>query len=300
MHPGPGELQEEPEATERATGMTLADEAANAEPVATATDQQTQIAGQNKQEEMPYSHADAMHMGGMMMNMQEHAPHPCACHRKVQQASAVGGNSSSATTLNGCLTLANDGKALLKLFQSTKTYRLEAQPLLFSANANRLVHVSGYLGSVMATEDPTLPSFVVDTVDQIAPSCKANISAAQLQGIIAKREAPVEFNGTVNMTDAGFEPPTIVIKPGQKVVWKNSSDVTHNVVADPAKAVYAVNVQLPATVAPFASQSLLPGQSYAHTFTVPGVYKYVCTLHEASGMKGTIIVKAPAVLTAKN
>ena len=299
MHPGPGESREGPEATERVTGMTQADEAANAEPAATATDQHAQATIQSEQGEMPYSQADAMHMGGMTMNMQDHASRPCACHRKARQASAVGGSPSPTTTLNGCLTLANDGKALLKVFQSTKTYRLEAQPLLFSANANRLVQVNGYLGSVMATEDPTLPSFVVNTVDQIAPSCKARISAAQIQEIIAKRAAPAEFNGIVSMTDAGFEPREIAIKPGQKVVWKNSSDVTHNVVADPAKAVNAVNVKLPPTVAPFASQSLLPGQSYAHTFTVPGVYKYVCTLHEASGMKGTIIVEAPPALTAK-
>lgn len=234
-----------------------------------------------------------MHMGGMMMDM----PEPT--HHHTQAAPAVSAGSSTSVTLNGCLTLANDGKALLKLFQSTKTYRLEAQPLLFSANANRLVHVSGYFGSVLATEDPTLPSFVVETVDQIASTCKANITAAQIQSIIAKRAAPVGFSGTISMTDGGFLPQTVVVNAGEKVVWKNSSEVTHNVVADPGKAVYPVDVKLPAGVAPFASQLLQPGQSFSRTFTVPGVYKYVCTLHEASGMKGVIIVKAgPQVLRA--
>jgi hypothetical protein len=38
-----------------------------------------------------------------------------------------------------------------------------------------------------------------------------------------------------------------------------------------------------------------PGQTFAHTFTVPGVYRYVCTLHETAGMKGVIIVKGENV-----
>ena len=172
--------------------------------------------------------------------------------------------------------------------------------MLFSTNANRLVHVSGYIGSVVPIEDPKLPSFVVDTIEQIAPSCKSNLSAAQVQRILAKRAAsPVGFSGTVSMTDGGFVPQTIVINVGEKIVWKNSSEVTHNVVADPAKAVYALDVNLPSGVNPFASQLLQPGQSFSRAFTVPGVYKYVCTLHEASGMKGVIIVKAgPQTLRA--
>jgi len=41
-----------------------------------------------------------------------------------------------------------------------------------------------------------------------------------------------------------------------------------------------------------------PGQSFTHTFNVPGLYRYVCTLHETSGMKGVIILKGSQVLSA--
>ena len=54
--------------------------------------------------------------------------------------------------------MAEDGKAMLHLVQSSKVYRVEARPLLFSQNANRLVHVTGYFGSVVEVEDPHVPS----------------------------------------------------------------------------------------------------------------------------------------------
>ena len=100
------------------------------------------------------------------------------------------------------------------------------------------------------------------------------------------------------MSDMGFLPRTIEINAGETVVWRNSSEVTHNVVADPGRAVYPVDVKLPSGVNPFGSGFLQPGQSFTHTFTVPGIYRYVCTLHETSGMKGVVIVKGPQVLRA--
>ena len=67
----------------------------------------------------------------------------------------------------------------LRLLQSSKVYRVEARPLLFSQNANRLVHVTGHFGSVVEVEDPHVPSFVVDTLDELAPNCSVKLSAAE-------------------------------------------------------------------------------------------------------------------------
>jgi len=39
-------------------------------------------------------------------------------------------------------------------------------------------------------------------------------------------------------------------------------------------------------------------ESFSRTFDVPGIYHYVCTLHEGSGMKGVIIVRGSEVLRA--
>jgi nitrite reductase (NO-forming) len=202
-----------------------------------------------------------------------------------------------STQLNGCLTLLSDGRAMLKTFPS-KTYRLEARPLLFSENANRLIHVTGRFGSVVEVEDPRIPSFVVDTVDQLAPNCSAKITPAMLRK--ARQGPATAEKGTVTMSDMAFLPATITVNVGQKVVWKNSSQVVHNVVDDASKVLSMVDVKLPSSVKPFDSNFLQPGQTFARVFTVPGVYRYVCTLHEANGMKGVVIVRPSPVLAARN
>ncbi len=199
---------------------------------------------------------------------------------------------SGRSELNGCMTLLNDGRVMLKDVQSTITYRLEARPLLFSKNANRLVHVTGALGSVVAVEDPNIPSFVVDTVDELAPTCSARLTPALLRKALAKASrtnsiAPL----TVGMTDMAFTPAKIVVKAGQKVTWKNSSEVIHNVVDDAGKAINKSDVNVPNGGQPFHSEFMQPGQVFTRVFTVPGVYRYVCTLHEGNGMKGMVVVK---------
>ncbi len=100
------------------------------------------------------------------------------------------------------------------------------------------------------------------------------------------------------MTDMGFVPPAITVNVGDKVVWKNSSQVIHNVVDDASKALSTIDVKLPSGVHPFDSGLLQPGQSFSRVFTEPGIYRYVCTLHEGSGMKGVVIVRPSPLLAA--
>jgi nitrite reductase (NO-forming) len=278
------------ENTERAvSGITAADEASNlqssvATPDVTPNPNKTDVQA---------------HDSGMSAMMQ--------MHMQVARNGTVGSRkdrvplqkpivSPKATSLDGCLTLAPDGKVILTAIQSAKVYRLEAQPLLFSENADRLVHVSGYFGSVLSAEDPLLPSFVVSTVDAVAANCKANLSSAQIKKVLMKRAGAER--GVVTMSDMGFLPKTLVVNVGEKVFWKNTSEFTHNVVADPVKALYPVDVKLPSGVRPFGSGYLQAGQSFGHVFEVPGTYRYVCTLHEGSGMKGVIIVKGAETMRA--
>jgi len=269
-------------------GITQADDAANlSTPAASLADDR----GQRSQRSVIPGAGNDM---SAMMDM-EHT-NKSRVHRKAIRSQTKTQTANQQTSLNGCLILAEDGKALLRSFPSSKMYRLEARPLLFSQNANRFVHVSGQFGSVMQVEDPHLPSFVVDKVDEIAPVCRANMTSAQIRRALAKRDQATR--GVVGMSDMGFFPKTIVINAGETVVWRNSSEVTHNVVADPGRAVYAIDVKLPSGVNPFGSGYLQPGQSFTHTFNTPGLYRYVCTLHETSGMKGVVIVKGPQVLSA--
>ena len=101
------------------------------------------------------------------------------------------------------------------------------------------------------------------------------------------------------MTDMGFVPPAITVSVGTRVVWRNSSQVIHNVVDDADKALVSVDVSLPSGARPFDSGFLQPGQSFSRVFGKPGIYHYVCTLHEASGMKGVVIVRPSPVLAAR-
>lgn len=199
-------------------------------------------------------------------------------------------------SLVGCMTLLNDGRVMLKLFHSEKVYRLEARPLLFSANANRMVRVTGYRGSVLPVEDPDVPSFAVNDLDVLAYDCATPVSDAAIRRQLAPPTAPI--GGVVGMGHMTFEPATITINAGEQVVWKNTSDLFHDVVDDPARAVSVMDVSLPGGSAPFASRSMAPNTVYAHVFDKPGVYHYVCVLHETSGMKGTVIVRAGALVAS--
>jgi len=92
-----------------------------------------------------------------------------------------------------------------------------------------------------------------------------------------------------------FDPPELTIKLGQTVTWKNDSQMPHTATCDPAQNPIAKShpeyIQLPAGAEPWGSEMLQPGDSYSHTFTVAGEYKYICIPHVMSGMRGTITVE---------
>ncbi len=278
MHAGPAST-EVSAGYATVSGMTQADTVAAA--AAAAESRSVPASAAPERDEMPgmvmEPTNDAMQMGHS--HMADHVP-----------------AASHPTGLNGCLSYQSDGKVMLKLFHSEKSYRLEAQPLLFGENANHLVHVTGHLGSVLPAEDSQIASFVVDTLDELAPNCSTRVSpAVLLKRIQARKNAAEqpEATTTVGMGDMQFLKPDIVVDAGQTVTWKNTSLVVHNVVADPAKALVAADIRLPHGARTFDSGYLQPGQIFAYKFTVPGVYRYVCTLHESGGMKGVVIVKAP-------
>ena len=87
-----------------------------------------------------------------------------------------------------------------------------------------------------------------------------------------------------------FVPASVNINVGDTVTWTNPGIITHTVTFDPAQAATASNVALPAGVAPFGSDNMEEDATFSHTFTVKGTYKYVCKMHEAMGMVGTVIV----------
>lgn len=98
----------------------------------------------------------------------------------------------------------------------------------------------------------------------------------------------------VTMTNSlDFEPAEVTIRPGETVVWKNTTVLVHTVTAIPDSAANPEHVHLPDGADPFASGRLDPGATFQHTFTASGTYDYFCIPHEAAGMLGTVVVKNP-------
>jgi len=91
-----------------------------------------------------------------------------------------------------------------------------------------------------------------------------------------------------------FFPDPLTVSAGTTVTWtfQNSG---HNVSCKPENWDSA---SLPDGAEPFASyegtnsfETLPEGETYEHTFDVPGTYEYVCVPHVANGMVATVVVE---------
>jgi plastocyanin len=85
------------------------------------------------------------------------------------------------------------------------------------------------------------------------------------------------YGATVGVTvrDNFFTPTNVVIRAGDRVVWTNLGNVTHNSVS---------------TTNLWHSGNLGNSASYGFTFTNLGYYSYRCTLHPFSPQTGTVSV----------
>jgi plastocyanin len=97
----------------------------------------------------------------------------------------------------------------------------------------------------------------------------------------------------VEMLDAppSFQPMRTTIKMGDTVEWKNVGGQLHHVTTDPSAALKKGDVTNPPGAKPFDSGFLRPGESFSETFSVPGIYRYTCAVHEAKGMNGEVVVE---------
>jgi plastocyanin len=81
----------------------------------------------------------------------------------------------------------------------------------------------------------------------------------------------------VTIADFHFTPPTTTVHVGETITWTNDGPSAHTATAKDGS---------------FNTGTLSKGQSASHTFTKPGTYAYVCTIHPF--MHGTITVLAAA------
>ena len=110
-------------------------------------------------------------------------------------------------------------------------------------------------------------------------------------GTAASEQARVRPAVVVQMDGEEYQPSKVTISAGQTVKWKNNTGDPHTVTVVPDKALVPADVALPKNAQPFDSGTIPAGMTFAHTFTVPGTYRYYCTLHEGNGMVGEVTVK---------
>ena len=79
----------------------------------------------------------------------------------------------------------------------------------------------------------------------------------------------------MQIDDFAFSPPSLTVKAGTTVTWRNKDDIPHTVAAS-AKL--------------FKSKVLDTDDEFAFAFAGPGVYAYFCSLHPH--MTGTVVVEA--------
>jgi plastocyanin len=95
--------------------------------------------------------------------------------------------------------------------------------------------------------------------------------ATTSDGVGSGSADPEPGDAVVDLVGLEFEPRTIQVPVGKRVLWQWTDSIVHNVVSDD-----------------FASSKALAGGTYAVRFDRSGTYPYRCTLH--TGMDGTVVV----------
>ncbi len=121
---------------------------------------------------------------------------------------------------------------------------------------------------------------LIKLTPQVTQDSRQTAQATGAGNIIA-----VEMNDNLR-----FAPTEITIKAGDTVEWRNTGSIGHTATADPGRAPGSKNIELPAGAETFDSGWVKGGQMFRHTFSEPGVYRYICLPHERARMFGTVIV----------
>src|SRR5689334_8467544 len=106
----------------------------------------------------------------------------------------------------------------------------------------------------------------------------AAAKGSDMAGMAMPSHASAQSSTPVATTDVriknfAFSPSTIKVKSGATVVWTNEDSIEHDVTFDGGA---------------ISSTTLQHNDTFSHTFTTPGTYHYICSIHPF--MHGTVIV----------
>jgi amicyanin len=85
--------------------------------------------------------------------------------------------------------------------------------------------------------------------------------------------APPVAGTAVSITNFAFAPANLTVKVGDTVTWTNKDEEPHTVVANDGS---------------FHSPGMDANGTYSFTFTSPGSFDYICSIHPF--MRGTVVV----------
>ena len=160
-----------------------------------------------------------------------------------------------------------------------------------AVDRRRLLRCSVALGLVMPAVGALASSAAAQKAATATPV--ASPAASPIASPVA---SPVAAKTVKMMSQLRFEPAEVTITRGGTITWVNASPIPHTSTGDPEKNPVKDTrpelAQLPPEAEPWDSGLLNEGQSFSHTFTVVGEYKYFCIPHVLSGMLGTITVEA--------
>ena len=78
----------------------------------------------------------------------------------------------------------------------------------------------------------------------------------------------------VKIDNFSFTPPTLTVKAGTQITWKNGDDIPHTVVSEDQS---------------FKSKVLDTDEKFTFTASKPGTYSYFCSIHPK--MTGKVVVE---------
>ncbi len=90
--------------------------------------------------------------------------------------------------------------------------------------------------------------------------------------------APAASPYVIDISNNAFSPSSLSVPVGSTVTWKNDDPYAHTVTMSGKGG--------------FDSGNLNSGKTFSNTFSKPGTYTYICSIHPS--MTGTITVTAPS------
>ncbi len=127
--------------------------------------------------------------------------------------------------------------------------------------------------------EPAPVEAVPEPVIEAAPEPVATVVAtASPEPVVEAAPVPEGNTIEVSIEKMAFSQETVTIKKGDTVVWTQNDATPHTVTV----------TQGPASDR-FDSNVLRQGQTFSHTFDIPGTYYYKCSLHPK--MRGKIVVE---------